>query len=650
MNKSDLMLILAFLLQMSSLVKAQDKPDEYLGLPGDNLNLYAVMDLFQASRSLEDFEASLNDQNRRINNLDLNGDDMVDYLTVTDHVDGSVHTIVLQDALGPNEIQDVAVFTIQRFHDGTAQIQLIGDEALYGKNYIVEPIYDNNNVTLNSSDYDQDGNVSFVITTTNEVAAWPLISFIFSPDYIVWHSLWYWGHYPYYWHSWNPSYWHYYYGYQYNLNHDYYRHYRHWNAPRYAHYDTRYYHGTRSHSPQFSNRVREGRFSQTYSHPEMQHEGENLYFRNHPDKHHSPNDRNLNRPSEYSGQNHHQGDHPANNSGMFDHTGNRPNADDHSWTGKNPPANNRDHGFGFKPGDNTRPKLNNDSHFNVNKNKESFENNRGNHQVSPVSKRGDFSPPQNDHIQTNGRDFSNYKGKDQGFSQPPSGKPGDINHPNTADQSRGRIPFDNNHTNPGYIQPPIRNADDLKRPVKNGNDIIRNRVIPNSRPVNNGFSQPPFNNSGNQNHPTVNDKSLNRNGPTPVVRPDHHNINQPPVNNAGNQKPSNSNFIPGKREPAVNITSTPVSIPHPNSNSGIHNPAATPNNFNRNSLPQPNTHSGPPASNSNVTVKSNTVPQRTQNIHKTNNVESSTPKAAQVHNKTTAPKTDLSPNRNAHRK
>ena len=27
----------------SSLVAAQDYPDEYLGLPGDNLNLYAVM-------------------------------------------------------------------------------------------------------------------------------------------------------------------------------------------------------------------------------------------------------------------------------------------------------------------------------------------------------------------------------------------------------------------------------------------------------------------------------------------------------------------------------------------------------------------------------------------------------------------------------
>ncbi len=31
-----------------------------LGLPGDNLDLYAVMDLFQKSKTIEEFEKSLN--------------------------------------------------------------------------------------------------------------------------------------------------------------------------------------------------------------------------------------------------------------------------------------------------------------------------------------------------------------------------------------------------------------------------------------------------------------------------------------------------------------------------------------------------------------------------------------------------------------
>jgi hypothetical protein len=49
---------------------------------------------------------------------------------------------VLRVALSRNETQDVAVFTVEQLRDGSVQIQLIGDEALYGRNYIVEPIYD----------------------------------------------------------------------------------------------------------------------------------------------------------------------------------------------------------------------------------------------------------------------------------------------------------------------------------------------------------------------------------------------------------------------------------------------------------------------------------------------------------------------------
>lgn len=45
-----------------------------LGLPGDNLDLYAVLDLFQKSKTIEEFEKSLNDDKAKINNLDLNDD------------------------------------------------------------------------------------------------------------------------------------------------------------------------------------------------------------------------------------------------------------------------------------------------------------------------------------------------------------------------------------------------------------------------------------------------------------------------------------------------------------------------------------------------------------------------------------------------
>jgi hypothetical protein len=139
MKKLMLTSILAALVALGTTGMAQDHPDEYLGLPGDNLNLYAVMKLFQESETLEGFERNLNAENSKINNLDLNGDNYIDYITISDYPDGDDHTIVMRVALDRKEFQDVAVFTVQKFHNGTVQIQLIGDETLYGKNYIIEP-------------------------------------------------------------------------------------------------------------------------------------------------------------------------------------------------------------------------------------------------------------------------------------------------------------------------------------------------------------------------------------------------------------------------------------------------------------------------------------------------------------------------------
>ena len=133
-------MILAVLTTLATSVRAQDYPREYLGLPGDNLNLYAVMDLFRNSETLEGFERSLNDPDLRINNLDLNGDYLVDYITISDFVNKKVHTIVLRAILGRNDYQDVAVITVQKLKKRKVFIQLIGDEALYGPNYIIEPL------------------------------------------------------------------------------------------------------------------------------------------------------------------------------------------------------------------------------------------------------------------------------------------------------------------------------------------------------------------------------------------------------------------------------------------------------------------------------------------------------------------------------
>ena len=284
MKKLILTSILALLVAAGTTAFAQDYPDEYLGLPGDNLNLYAVMKLFQESETLEGFERNLNDENSRINNLDLNGDNLIDYITVHDYVDGDVHTIVLRVALNRNEFQDVAVFTVQKFRDGSAQIQLVGDEELYGNNYIIEPIYDETPNPGYTGTASRRVNITVVRTTPYEVAVWPIVRYIYLPNYVIWRSAWYWGYYPPYWRPWRPYYWHYYYGYHYHWYHHYYNHYRHWHHYRYPRYTDFYYRSVRAHSPYVSQRVRDGHYRTTYSRPEQRREGEALFSRSYPNQ------------------------------------------------------------------------------------------------------------------------------------------------------------------------------------------------------------------------------------------------------------------------------------------------------------------------------------------------------------------------------
>jgi len=275
--------IFAAIVATGTAMMPQEYPDEYLGLPGDNFNLYAVMNLFQKSETLEGFERSLNDENTRINNLDLNNDNYIDYVKVLDYVDGNVHTIVLQAVLDRNESQDVAVFTVQRLRDGSVQIQLVGDEALYGRNYIIEPYYaetPNPGYTGRSNRY----NTTVVRTTYVEVSAWPVIRFIYMPNYIIWRSSWYWGYYPGYWNPWRPYYWHYYYGYHYHWFPDYYGHFHRYDRHRWDGWDRYYFRDRRVYSRNVAININEGRYKTTYSRPEQRRDGEALYAKAHPER------------------------------------------------------------------------------------------------------------------------------------------------------------------------------------------------------------------------------------------------------------------------------------------------------------------------------------------------------------------------------
>ena len=193
--------------------------------------------------------------------------------------------IVLRVALDDRENQDVAVFTVEQFNDGTVAIQLIGDEDLYGRNYIIEPIYDDMAGETPNPGYTGRAaggqRVQVVRTSYVEVAAWPLIRFIYTPGYIAWRSAWYWGYWPAYWHAWRPFYWHYYYGYHAHWYPHYYSHFRLWHRPRIAHYHHHYYNQIRVHSPLVRSYINEGRYRSTYSRPELRSRGEALYAQLH---------------------------------------------------------------------------------------------------------------------------------------------------------------------------------------------------------------------------------------------------------------------------------------------------------------------------------------------------------------------------------
>lgn len=284
--KNLLLLILsALMLWTSNQVFAQAE-EEKLDLPGDNLNLYAVLKLFQESETLEGFERKLNEEDSEVNNLDLNGDNQIDYIRVEDNVEGNLHTISLKVAVSETEDQDVAAFYVEKKDDGEIWIQLVGDEDLYGKDYIIEPNSQSGTAAetpnpgySGNREVEQDA----VQQNVTYVSNWPVIQFIFVPRYEVWRSPWRWHNYPSYWRPWRPRYWHYYYGYHYHWHYYYNGHFRRWPSYRNPVWHTHYYGSSyRSRSATVRTRYSRGDYRATYSRPSSARQGSELFVKRNP--------------------------------------------------------------------------------------------------------------------------------------------------------------------------------------------------------------------------------------------------------------------------------------------------------------------------------------------------------------------------------
>ena len=143
----------------------------------DNLDLRAVASIFGDSQDLNDFEQRLNDPKAQISNLDLNGDNQVDYLRVIESVEGNAHLIIIQSVLGRENFQDIATIEVERDRNNQVQVQVVGDVYMYGTNYIYEPVYS---------------------------YAPPIYTSFWVGNYRPYSSSWNWGYYPAYYSFWAP--------------------------------------------------------------------------------------------------------------------------------------------------------------------------------------------------------------------------------------------------------------------------------------------------------------------------------------------------------------------------------------------------------------------------------------------------------------
>src|SRR5688572_19050107 len=196
MKKELSLLIVAMSLLCSPVfIQAQEDSTAMLGLAGDNLDLYAVLTLFQKSKTIEAFEKTLNDEQTKINNLDLNLDKKVDFIKVTTTKKDSAFSFVLQVDVTKTETQDVAIILVNK-DKGKVSIQAVGDEELYGKDYVIEP-KGQSSVTANPGYTGADPVIVNVpATTTIVVQSAPIVQYVYSPAYVPYYPPYAYGYYP----------------------------------------------------------------------------------------------------------------------------------------------------------------------------------------------------------------------------------------------------------------------------------------------------------------------------------------------------------------------------------------------------------------------------------------------------------------------
>jgi hypothetical protein len=152
-------------------IAAQEKVVAEPASAVEGLDLVAFAGLFKDSEDLQAFEKAVNSSEVGVNNLDLDENGEVDFIRVVEEVADDTHMVVLQAVLDKDEVQDVATIEVEKTGNTQYNLQLHGDESLYGPDYYVQP----------SDIY---------------IYRWPIINTIYRPLYRPYRSAFYFGSYP----------------------------------------------------------------------------------------------------------------------------------------------------------------------------------------------------------------------------------------------------------------------------------------------------------------------------------------------------------------------------------------------------------------------------------------------------------------------
>ena len=101
----------------------------------DGLDLKAVGELLKKAKTAEELEQLLNSPAQGINNLDLDGDGNVDYISVSEYGSEKIKGFSLSTQPVSGETQELATIEVEKTSESEGQMQIRGNEQIYGRNH-----------------------------------------------------------------------------------------------------------------------------------------------------------------------------------------------------------------------------------------------------------------------------------------------------------------------------------------------------------------------------------------------------------------------------------------------------------------------------------------------------------------------------------